>query len=313
MAKTKKPRKPITTPDGQLDTEAAKDLIADTLSPPEPEPDPAQASGTQPAPDGQGAQATAASAPELAPDADAPADWRTAPEIIETAADLELTAAEMTAFNDETEFRRVAQILDRQRRAEGRRLRETEEAPTGQPPPDATPTTATTPATTTTTATGQDQLIARLAAIEDRLRRDDETRAAEQHARTVEQFERHVDDLGYETLLGKGQAVSNDQRAVRERIWEALTDLLHAAQSRGRPAAISAQLVRRAFNQECAEERIQHERQQLTADIQRQAAETLGSPSSRTPGRPVYTGPLEKHPDLIAAHRRMQEENGSRA
>lgn len=138
----------------------------------------------------------------------------------------------------------------------------------------------------------------RIQALEEELAEMRAERAEERNRRFVESFDSIVDGLGHADIFGNSKSLQRDtdEFKARAKLWDAAGVLIAGLDRLGKPAGMSAALVRRALNQEFADELSKKERKQLTDKIRTQASQKLGGSPQRTSVERPYNGPPEKDP-----------------
>lgn len=152
----------------------------------------------------------------------------------------------------------------------------------------------------------------RVQQLEDRILAFEAERMQAGHQQMVQSFDAIVDGLEHDDLFGSASELrpGSDQFKAREALWDTTGDLLAGMKARGKPAAMTATAVKRAMHQRFAKELSTKQRTQFSEKIRKQAKTRLGGGSQKSNLEKPYTGPIEKDPELIAAHKRMLEENG---
>jgi len=145
----------------------------------------------------------------------------------------------------------------------------------------------------------------RIKALESRYQEDTQ-RSEANHFNAI------VDALGQDDLFGKSEEIRprSEQAKNRDKLLEASRILMAGiASRRGGDQKLTESLVKRAANLEFADHFSKKQRQSFNDRIRRQAARRHGSGSQRVSAQ-AYAGDPTKHPDLLAAFRAMEAENG---
>lgn len=124
-------------------------------------------------------------------------------------------------------------------------------------------------------------------------------------------FDAIVDELDMPELLGNSEELTVNERQNRARLWDEYKEMFNRLELKGERVTdkkVNRGIVLRALHLEFADEVKQQLRRNLTKKAKKQSAKIIGGKPSRSTKK--YTGPVEKHPELLKAFEQMSAENG---
>jgi hypothetical protein len=129
----------------------------------------------------------------------------------------------------------------------------------------------------------------------------------------VQQHDTLIDTLGHEDLFGTVEKPrSTEQQENRVKLLRALKILRNGMESVGQSVSVTPTLLKRALNQEFADQLSTKQRQSLTKKIQDQSKRKLGGGRGRSSlsEQMDWSGDRTKDPVLLEAFRAMERESG---
>jgi hypothetical protein len=152
----------------------------------------------------------------------------------------------------------------------------------------------------------------RMEQFEARLHQADQRELQIERQNLTKTFDGLVDGLGHDDLFGRANDLQSgtDAFAARSKLWDATTTLVAGMAARGQTSSLDAALLKRALNQEFADNLVTKSRRDFTNKIRKQSARKLGGGAQKVNRERPFTGDLRDDPELHATHKRMTEETG---